>query len=154
MNMKSLTVVFGAISAFALGACTVNGTGSTSTGAGGGSGTTTTAAAGTGGEAAGVGGSGGGSTTAGTGGAAACMMGYSCAEAIDPMKGDPKLLCEGPSAMLYDALQACTCTGACKAACGASACANAPASAECTTCLQDPTTGCKKEFDACSSDAG
>jgi hypothetical protein len=150
MNMKSLTVVFGAISVFALGACTVTGTGTTSTGAGGGSGTT--AAAGTGGEASGVGGSGG--ATAGTGGAAACMMGYSCAEAIDPTKGDPKLLCEGPSAMLYDALQACTCTDACKASCGDNACAGMAASAACTTCLQDPTAGCKKEFDACSSDAG
>ncbi len=152
MKMNSLTVVFGAISIFALGACTVTGTGTTSTGAGGGSGNT--AAAGTGGEASGVGGSGG--ATAGTGGMAACMMGYSCAEAIDPMKGDPGLLCEGPSAMLYDALHTCTCEGACKTACGDNACMkDGPgASMACVACLQDSTTGCKKEADACASDAG
>ena len=147
MNMKSLTVVFGALTALALGACKVETSGSTSNGAGGGSGTTT----------AGVGGAGGAGATStsaatGTGGAAACDDMYTCAEAIDPTKGDATKLCDGPHGDLYDALNACTCTGACKDKCMDNACKGDKASADCTACLQDSVAGCSKELDACSGD--
>ncbi len=141
MNMRSLTVVFGALTALALGACKVESTGGTG-GTGGGSTTT--------GDTTTVG-SGGGAT--GTGGAAACDPKYRCADAIDPMDGDPTKLCEGPAAVLYDAFAACSCTGACKAACGDNACAmpSTPASAACTMCLQDIVAGCGKEFNDCAN---
>jgi hypothetical protein len=149
MNMKSLSVVLGAFTMLALGACKVTTTGSSSTGEGGsGTGTTTTGGVG------GSGGSGGAATTAtGTGGAPACDAAYTCAEAITPPNGDAKKLCDGPHGTLYDALNACTCTGACKTACEATACAGLAASPECTTCLQAAAPdGCKKEFDECSND--
>jgi hypothetical protein len=145
MNMKSLTVVLGALTALALGACKVETTGSTSTGVGGGS---TTAGVG------GAGGTGGAAATTGAGGAA-CDEKYTCAEAIDPATGDPAKLCEGPSAVLYDALAACTCDTTCKSVCGDNTCAGMSITAECTTCLQAAAPdGCKTEFDACANDAG
>ena len=149
MNMKSLSVVLGAFTMLALGACKVTTTGSSSTGEGG-SGAGTTGGVGGGG----VGGGGTSTSTAtGTGGASACEMTYTCAEAITPPNGDAKKLCDGPHGMLYDALHACTCTGACKTACEATACAGMAASADCTKCLQAAAPdGCKKEFDECSND--
>ena len=148
MNMKSLTVILGGISVFALGACTVNSPSSTSTGAGG----TATAAttAGNGGA-----GGGGGATagTGGTGGVAACSETYTCAEAIDPVNGDPSKLCDGVHGTAYDTLATCTCdaAGKCVTDCGDNACKGMAASAACTACLQS-ATGCKTEFDACAND--
>jgi hypothetical protein len=144
MNMKSLTVVFGALTLFALGACNVKELTTTSTVGGAGGGTTT----------AGVGGAGGsgGSGATGTGGAAGCDDMYTCGEAITPPDGDASKLCDGPHGDLYDALNACTCAGACKTQCEANACAGMSASAECTACLQDSVAGCSKEFEACSGD--
>lgn len=139
MNMRSLTVILGALSAFVLGACTV-----TSTPGGTGGSTSTTG---------GVGGSGGtgGATASSTGTGTPCDDKLTCADALG---GDPMMLCEGPSAMLYDKYYACTCEtgGACLTACGDNACKNMPKSADCTACLQNNTTGCAVEFEACSGD--
>jgi hypothetical protein len=152
MNMKSLTVVLGAITAFALGACTVtsttSGSGGSTSATGTGGGTTTTTTGGVGGS----GGAGGSTSATGTGGAASCEA-YTCSEAITPPDGDPAKLCAtGPHADLYDALAACTCTGACKDKCSTNTCANMAITADCTACLQDPA-GCKAEFVACAGDA-
>ena len=142
MNMRSLTVILGALTTFALGACKVT----TTTGASGGS---TSSAGGSGGEAAGVGGA-GGSTTASTG-TAGCDADLTCALALD---GDPSMLCEGASAELYDKYYACTCEagGACLAVCGENACKGDPQSADCQACIQKTDMGCAKEFEACSGD--
>jgi hypothetical protein len=139
MNMKSLTVILGALSAFALGACTVTST----TGSTGGSDPTTTTG--------GVGGSGGSGTT-GTGGAAPCEEKYTCSEALD---GDPTKLCDGEHGDLYDAYYNCTCVsgGACFSVCSDNACTNGTKSAECTACLQKADMGCAKELEACAGDA-
>jgi hypothetical protein len=141
MNMRSLTVILGALTAFALGACKVT----TTTGSTGGS----TSATGTGGEAAGVGGSGGGG---GAGGAAACDEAYTCAEALD---GDPSKLCDGAHGDLYDKYFACTCEtgGKCFAACGDNACKDGAKTDDCTKCIQATTTGCSEEQAACANDA-
>ncbi len=141
MNMRSLTVILGALTTFALGACKVT----TTTGSTGGS----TSATGTGGEAAGVGGA-GGSTTASTG-TSACDATLTCAGALD---GDPSMLCEGASAELYDKYYACTCEtgGKCVAACGDNACKDGAKTDDCTKCLQDSAAGCATEFEACSGD--
>lgn len=151
MNMKSLTVMLGGISIFALGACTVTGTGTTGSGGGSGGGTTTATTTTTTG---GVGGSGGsGSTT--TGGAGGCDANYTCAEAITPPDGDPGKLCNGPHGDVYDALVKCTCdaTGPCSSKCGDNSCKGMPASADCTACLQAAAPdGCKTENDACAND--
>jgi hypothetical protein len=144
MNMRSLTVILGALSAFALGACTVT---STTSGSGG-----STSATGTGGEASGVGGAGGGTTATGTStGTSMCDAKYTCSEALD---GDPTKLCEGPSAMLYDTYYACVCEtgGACFSVCSDNACKDGTKSADCTACLQKNDMGCAKEFTDCSGD--
>ena len=153
MNMKSLSVVLGAFTVLALGACKVttpgtSGTGGSSTASGESTATTTT------GGVDGGGGAGGAGAT-GTGGAPACDPTYTCAEAITPPNGDSKKLCAGPHTELYDALTACTCTGACKSVCEANVCTGtADASADCTKCLQSAAPdGCKTELDACSNDA-
>ncbi|MEO5728840.1 MAG: hypothetical protein ABI134_26875 [Byssovorax sp.] len=149
MNMRSLTVILGALSVFALGACTVT---STTSGSGGG-----TTATGTGGEAAGVGGAGGATSTAtGTStGTAMCDMTYTCAEAITPPDNDPSKLCDGPSGDAYDAYYTCICetVGACGKVCGAAYCTGTAPTAECTTCLQDSSEkGCAKVVEACQND--
>jgi len=141
MNMRTLTVVFGALTALALGACKIESTG----GVGGGA---TSATGATGATSATVG-SGGGAT--GTGGAAACDPKYTCVDAIDPTDGDPSKLCEGPAAVLFDALSACSCTGACKTVCGENDCVGKPATMECTKCVVDTVAGCGKEFNECSN---
>jgi hypothetical protein len=150
MNMKSLSVVLGAFTVLALGACKVTTSGTSGTGGSSttsGEGTTTTGGVG------GGGGSGGAASTAtGTGGAPACDPKYTCAEAITP-PADATKLCPGAHADLYDALTACTCTGACKTACADNVCASKDIAAACTTCLQAAAPdGCKTEFDACSND--
>jgi hypothetical protein len=145
MTMRTLTVVFGALTALALGACKIEGTG----GVGGGtSGDSTTSGSTTGGV-------GGGATSSatGTGGAAACDMSVHCAAAITDGTGDK--ICDGTeSATLYDAYVACTCTagGACFMLCGDNYCDGKASTTECTGCLQDNTVGCKKEGDACNGD--
>jgi hypothetical protein len=141
MNMRSLTVILGALTTFALGACKVT----TTTGDSGGG---TSSAGGAGGEAAGVGGAGGGTTSTGTGG---CDATLTCAGALD---GDPSTLCEGASAELYDKYYACTCEtgGKCFAACGDNACKDGAKTDDCTKCLQASDTGCATEFEACSGD--
>ena len=151
MNMRTLTVVLGAFTAFALGACNVT---TTTSGTGG----NDTTSSGT--TVAGVGGGGsGGSTTSttststGAGGKAACDDTVHCAAAITEGTGDK--ICDGTeSATLYDAYVACTCTagGACFSVCGNNYCDGKAGTAECTTCLQDNTTGCKKVGDACNGD--
>ena len=153
MNMKSLSVILGGISVFALGACTVTGTGSTSTGSGGGTTTATTTT-----TTGGVGGSGGGTTTTTstttTGGAGGCDAMYTCAEAITPPNGDSTKLCNGPAGDAYDAYYKCVCdaTGPCGTACGMAYCTGTAPTAECTTCIQDNTDkGCKKEADTCAA---
>jgi hypothetical protein len=148
MNMKSLSVVLGAFTMLALGACKVTTSGTSGTGGSTtstGDGTTTTGGVGGGGGAA--------STATGTGGAPACDPAYTCAEAITPPNGDSSKLCAGAHTDLFDALSACTCTGACKTACEANICAGKDVTAECTTCLQASAPGgCKTELDACSND--
>jgi hypothetical protein len=78
-----------------------------------------------------------------------CDPAYTCVEAISQMTGDPALLCDGPARMNFDALAACTCSGACAASCTDNACMQLEPSAPCKTCLVTATTGCKKEYDAC-----
>lgn len=149
MNMRTLTVVFGAFTALALGACKIESTGSSSTGDGGSASTSTT---GNGGSAT-TGTASTSSGTASTGTGAACDMSVHCAAAITDGTGDK--ICDGTeSAMLYDAYVACSCTvgGACEKLCGDNYCAGKPSTTECTGCLQDNTVGCKKVGDACSGD--
>ncbi len=150
MNMRTLTVVFGAFTALALGACKIESTGSSSTGDGG-SASTSATATGTGGGAT----TGGTTTTttATTGTGGACDMSVHCAAAITDGTGEK--ICDGTeSAMLYDAYVACTCTvgGACEKLCGDNYCDGKPSTTECTGCLQDNTVGCKKQGDACNGD--
>jgi hypothetical protein len=152
MNMRSLTVILGALTTFALGACTVT----TTPGGSGGS----TSATGTGGEAAGNGGAGGGGTTA-TGtttsatsstGTSMCDPNYTCAEAITD--GDGTKVCDGAAGDAFDAYFDCVCetTGACGAKCGPAFCSGTAPSAECTTCLQDSTEkGCGKQAVECAN---
>jgi hypothetical protein len=145
MNMKSLTVVFGALTSFALAACTVT--------------NTTAGVGGNGGEAAGVGGSGGsggGTTTTvtSTGTGSACDPAYTCAEAITPPDNDGTKVCDGPAGDAYDAYYKCVCdsTGPCGTVCGTAYCTGTPATADCTTCLQDISEkGCKKQADECAT---
>lgn len=148
MNMRSLTVILGALSAFVVGGCTVT---STTSGSGG-----STSATGTGGEAAGVGGAGGATVTAtGTStGTSMCDPTYTCAEAITPPDGDGTKVCDGAAGDAYDAYYKCICepTGACGTVCGMAYCGGTAATAECTTCLQDSSEkGCGKQVDTCSN---
>ncbi len=149
MNMRSLTVILGALAAVALGACTVEST-TNSTGTGGGTsatstGVTSTSVASTGGS----GGAGGDATT--STGTAMCDPTYTCVDAIAQGSGNPAELCDGPARMQFDALAACTCSGECAVECADNACMQLDPSAECKACLSTPDTGCKKEFDACVS---
>ena len=147
MNMRSLTIVLAALATSALGACTVASS-TSSTGSGGATGTTgvTSTTAGTGGN----GGAGGDVATTGTStGTAMCDPAYTCVDAIAEGTGNPAELCDGPARMQFDALAACTCTGACAVMCADNACKQQDASAECKACLATPDTGCKKEFDNC-----
>src|SRR5512132_1473874 len=150
MNIRFLTVTLAAITAYALGACTVESSGSTSTG------DTSTASA----TATGTGGSGGGAT--GTGGAAtgsggnggsggdstACDPAYTCAEASAPSSGNPAKLCEGPAKTLFTAFSNCACMGACATACADSACKDNDPSTPRKVCLSDAAAGCGKELSA------
>ncbi|MEP7122752.1 MAG: hypothetical protein ABJE95_17640, partial [Byssovorax sp.] len=61
-------------------------------------------------------------------------------------------LCEGPHAMLFDALSDCTCKGACMSKCSDNSCANMAASTDCKTCIADTQAGCGKAFNDCSND--
>lgn len=60
-------------------------------------------------------------------------------------------LCYGTSVELYNALEACTCTGACEAACSDDVCVGEAAGDACTECVLD-YGGCWAEFDACATD--
>jgi hypothetical protein len=166
MKMRSLTVILGAITAFAVSACSSSGT---SSGAGGETSTGTASA-----TSSGTGGAGGeasttassttstttttsttstttGTTTTTSTGSGMCDPAYTCVEAITPMSGDPAMLCAGTAKTNYDALAACTCTGACAAACKDNECNQLEPSTACKTCLVTPTTGCKTQYDACTS---
>jgi hypothetical protein len=148
MNMRSLTILLGAITTFALSACTVVSSTSSSTGTGGSDATSTTSGAtGTGSTATGVGGSGGTMST----GTAMCDPKYTCSEAISTPDGNPAELCDGPEKTAFTAYADCTCTGACATACADSACKQLEASTECKTCLSDSTTGCGKELITCAT---
>jgi len=151
MNMRSLTIVLGAITAFALNACTVESSGSTSTGAGGSTSATgaTSGVTGTGSDSTGVGGAGGSVSTS----TAMCDPAYTCSMAITTPDGNPAELCDGPAKTVFDAYAKCTCDGACATACADSACKQLEASTACKTCLSDSTAGCGKEFIACASDS-
>ena len=148
MNMRFLTVTLAAITACALGACTVESSGSTSTstsatatgtGAGGGE------ATGTSSSATGSGGSGG------SGGSTACDPAYTCAEASAPSSGNPAKLCEGPAKTLFTAFSKCSCMDACATACAASACKGNEPSTACKVCLTNTATGCGDELNACTN---
>ena len=145
MNMRSLTIILGAITAFALSACVVTST-SSSTGTGGSTATSADSSATvTSSTATGVGGS------SGSTGTAMCDPTYTCSMAITTPDGNPAELCEGTEKKLFTAYSECTCTGACATACADSACKQLDASTDCKTCLADPTTGCGKEFVACAN---
>jgi hypothetical protein len=156
MNMRLFTATLAAITAGALGACTVESSGSTSTSTT----TTTTTTGGSGGAtssgdtATGTGGGAGGAATSttgnGSGGEAACDPAYTCAEAITPSTGNPAELCDNDAKALYTALSMCTCSGACAAACKDSACLDNDPSTSCKICLANSTTGCGKELKACT----
>lgn len=146
MTMRSLTVVLAALATSALGGCTVISS-TSSTGSGGGA-TSTTGVTSTTTSTGGSGGAGGNASTTSTG-TAMCDPAYTCVDAIAEGSGNPAELCDGPARMQFDALAACTCTGACATTCKDNACADQDASAECKACLSTPDTGCKKEFDTC-----
>lgn len=151
MDMRLFTVTLAGLTACALGACTVESSGSTSTTTASTSTSASTTvgsggAGGAGSAATGVGGSGGSG-----GDNTACDPAYTCAEAITPSTGNPALLCDGDAKVLYTALSSCTCTGACAAACKESACQNDEPSTTCKMCLSNSTTGCGKDFKACTS---
>lgn len=92
-----------------------------------------------------------GATSVGTG-TGACDPTYTCAEAITPPEGDPAHLCEGPSAMLYDAFAQCVCVDSCAVECGANTCAGLATTATCQACLADAVNGCGNQFSACAND--
>ena len=147
MKMRFLTLTLAAITACALGACTVESSGSTSTtssasasGTGGSGGAT-----GTGDTATGVGGAGG------SGGSTACDPAYTCAEASAPSSGNPAKLCDGPAKVLFDALSKCTCMDACAMACGDNACKGNDPTTACKLCLTNTATGCGNEFGSCTN---
>ena len=152
MNMRFLTVTLVAITAYTLGACTVETSGSTST-------TATATASGTegsGGGATGTGGAGGAATgvggSGGSGGdSTACDPAYTCAEASAPLSGNPAKLCEGPAKTLFTAFSTCTCMGACKVDCADNACMTKEPSTACKICLTNTDTGCGKELNACTN---
>jgi hypothetical protein len=167
MNMKYLTILVSAclgIGAFS-GCVVVDGTSAAdNSGGSGNTGGTPT----TGGEGGipGVGGSGGsggatgGSATGGTGGGACAdefqpINGtcYTCGEFVTyEMTCEGVDLCEGGSTDLYDALVACTCTGACMDLCGDNICAGVMSTDECLACIADTAAGCGAEFNECSND--
>lgn len=153
MNIRFSTVTLAAIITCALGACTVESSGSTSTSTSTTS-TATATATGTGGSGGGATGTGGEATggggNGGSGGSTACDPDYTCAEAIAPLSGNPAQLCEGPAKMLFTALSACTCMGACAADCADSSCKGNDPSTACKICLSNTATGCGKEFNACT----
>jgi hypothetical protein len=66
-------------------------------------------------------------------------------------EGDPPL-CAG-SLDLFNALNACTCTGACMDECGGNICMGMAPEAACTSCLQDMAAGCGNEYAACAMDS-
>jgi hypothetical protein len=149
MNMRSLAVILGALTAAALSACTVEST-TSSTSAGGGSNTTTGVTSTSGSNTGGSGGSGGDATTSSTStGTGMCDPTYACVDAIAQGSGDPAELCDGPALDEFNALADCTCTGNCATECADSACKQLDPSAECKACLSTKDTGCGKEFDAC-----
>ena len=166
MSTRLFTFTLAAFALCALGACSSESTGSTTTSGSGGSGSGTTgtggaatgtggAATGTGGGATGTGGAAtgtGASTSTGTGGSD-CNAKLTCGEALD---GDPTQLCDGPSGNLYDKYYACACdpNGNCFEACGENACKGLDQTADCKACLQGTAVGanCSKEFNACTND--
>jgi hypothetical protein len=143
MNIRTFAV-FGALSAIALGACVVTGTGSSSTDGVGGS-----VGGGSGIGGGGVGGGAGGGGVGG-GGTVTCDDMLGCGEVITG-EGDPADLCDA-SGMLYDAYAACVCDGACSTDCGTSflcTMGGAEPDATCTMCVQD---SCKAVADSCNND--
>ena len=152
MNMRFLTVTLAAMTACALGACTVETSGSTSTSTSAATSTSATGTGGGGGEATGT----SGATTGvggagGSGGSTACDPAYTCSDAITPSSGNPAKLCDGPAKMLFTAISTCTCMGACAMACADSACKGNEPSTPCKICLANMATGCGKELNACSN---
>jgi len=88
-----------------------------------------------------------------TGSGSVCDPNYSCAQAITPPNGDPKLLCPGSQSYnLYQVLLKCTCGGPCAAACSANTCLGQMATPGCIKCVQNPGGGCGNEFKACAND--
>jgi len=82
---------------------------------------------------------------------AACV---GCAEYVTAITMDPPpnpvpTLCAGPSTDLYNALSACTCTGACAATCAPGGTCDTKAMG-CSDCVQN--MGCMSEFGSCAGD--
>jgi hypothetical protein len=144
MNIRSF-MMLGTVMALGLSACIIESS------SGGSSGNTTNGAGGSSGD-------GGADPTGGTGGAgggsAQCDENATCTEAITE-GGDPNLLCDGPHGDLYDAYQACVCSGACAVDCGnADRCSSTGVKEQaCEDCLLDTSAaGCGKEQQACAND--
>jgi hypothetical protein len=162
MNIRTFAVILGGVALIPLAACKVTATGGTGGGTTGSGGATSTATTGDTTTSAATTGTGVGGATAtasatatGSTGTGMCDMNYKCAAAIDPMTGDPKQLCDGtPSAMKYDALTTCTCTGNCMAKCGTNTCMGMDITAECKSCITDADAngGCGTEFMDCAND--
>lgn len=143
MNMRSLAIVLGASTAFALSACSSDTSSTSTTGAGGSTSATSTSDAS---ATSGTTGAGGAST-----GTAMCDPTYTCSMAITTPDGNPAELCDGPAKVAFNALADCTCTGACATACADNSCKQLEASTDCKACLSNMATGCGKEFAACAS---
>jgi hypothetical protein len=151
MKIRAFLTLVGAVSCFAVAACSSDSTGGA--GGAGGNATTSTGTAGGGTTTTGTGGAGGGATTTtgtgGAGGGAACAP---CALLATGQAGDTPA-CPG-SQDLADAIGSCACVDAdgCSADCGDNVCMGMDQSDACTTCL---TTGaCQAQYDACLNDTG
>jgi len=147
MNIRSWSMMLGAVSLMGLAACTVT----TETNGSGGSG-------GSGGSSGNVGGAGGTGGAGGQGGAGMCV---GCAEAIDPMT-DPSIpFCNTASDMLYTDYIDCICgtmatMGACQTEC-ADLCdpaknMDSTTCADCRNMAGMAGGACNSQFVACSGD--
>lgn len=153
MKIRAFLTLVGAVSCFAVAACSSDSTGGT--GGGGGNATTATGTGGNATTSTGTagGGTGGNTTTTGTGGAgggtgacATCgMIAQNMTNGLDACPG---------SQDLADALLACACDpNGCATDC-ADACNGGDTSAACNTCVTNPSGPCGEELTACAGDTG
>jgi hypothetical protein len=75
-----------------------------------------------------------------------------CVEVLE-YAGDPEQLCSG-SAVFYQQLRQCACSGASASGCADNFCMSGSASDGCTACLSNRATGCGNAYSDCEKDYG